>query len=136
MILDHAIDAYFPILDKIDEFIDGLEDRVFTDFDESAIQDIFRVKRLVLSLRRYLAPQREVFNVLSNRPTPLLPPSVQLYFRDVYDHMLRINDSLDAHRELLSGTMDSLPLAGLQPARPCDQGAVCDRDAELAVRRH
>jgi magnesium transporter len=106
MVLDHAIDAYFPILDQIDDFVDSVEDRVFTTFDQSVIQDIFRVKRLVLSLRRYLAPQREVFSTLTNRPTPLLPPDAQLYFRDVYDHMLRINDALDSARDLLSGTMD------------------------------
>ncbi len=107
MLLDNAIDAYFPILDRIDEFVDSVEDRVFTQFDQDVIQDIFHVKRMVLTLRRYLSPQREVFNVLTNRPSPLIPPPVQLYFRDIYDHMLRINDALDAARDLLSGTMDS-----------------------------
>ncbi len=71
------------------------------------MHDVFAVKRLVLSLRRFLAPQREVFNVLTNRPTPLLPPETQVYFRDVYDHVLRINDALETFRELLSNTMDS-----------------------------
>ena len=107
LLCDAAVDAYFPILDQLDEFIDGLESRVFARFDETALQDIFRVKRLVLSLRRFLAPQREIFNVLTNRPTPLLPAESQLYFRDVYDHVLRINDGLDTYRELLSGTLDS-----------------------------
>jgi magnesium transporter len=107
MILDNSVDAYFPILDQIDEFIDGLEDRVFAKSDDGALQDIFRVKRLVFSLRRYLAPQREVFNTLSNRPLRAIPPATQLYFRDIYDHMLRITDSLDNARELLSGTLDS-----------------------------
>jgi magnesium transporter len=107
MIADLSVDAFFPILDRVDEFIDGLETRVFERFDDSALQDIFAVKRLVLGLRRYLAPQREVFNVLSNRPSPLVPPESQLYFRDVYDHVLRINDALDAYRELLGNTLDS-----------------------------
>ena len=107
MIVDTAIDAYFPILDRIDEFIDGLEDRVFQNFDDAALHDIFAVKRMVLSMRRYLAPQREVFNVLTNRPSPLLTHESQLYFRDVYDHMLRINDTLENYRELLSSTLDS-----------------------------
>ncbi len=106
-LMDAAIDAYFPILDRVDEFLDSLEERVFATFDESSLRDIFAVKRLVLSLRRYLAPQREIFNVLSNRPSPLLSPELQLYFRDVYDHMLRINDSLDTYRDLLSSTMES-----------------------------
>ena len=106
-VMDVAVDAFFPILDRVDDFLDGLEERVFKSFDEAALRDIFAVKRLVLSLRRYLTPQREIFNVLSNRPSPLLSPDLQLYFRDVYDHMLRINDSLDTYRDLLASTMES-----------------------------
>ncbi|MEX2152829.1 MAG: magnesium transporter CorA family protein [Gemmatimonadaceae bacterium] len=106
-IMDSAIDAYFPLLDQIDEFIDGVESRVFQQFDQSALQDIFQVKRLVLSLRRHLSPQREVFNVLSNRPTALLAPDMQVYFRDIYDHNLRINESLETYRDLLGSTLDS-----------------------------
>jgi len=106
-VMDAAIDAYFPLLDQIDEFIDGLEQRVFASFDQSALRDIFSVKRLVLSLRRHLAPQREVFNVLTNRPSTLLSPESQIYFRDIYDHVLRINDSIETYRELLSSTLDS-----------------------------
>ena len=106
-ILDVAVDAFFPILDSLDEFLDDLEERVFASFDQAALRDIFSVKRLVLALRRHLAPQREVLNQLTNRPSALLPSAVQVYFRDVYDHVLRINDSLDTYRELLSSTLDS-----------------------------
>ncbi|MBV9880896.1 MAG: magnesium transporter CorA family protein, partial [Gemmatirosa sp.] len=106
-VLDSAIDAYFPILDCLDDFIDDLEERVFNRYDEKALRDIFSVKRLVLTLRRHLAPQREVLNQLTNRPSDLLPPAAQVYYRDVYDHVLRINDSLDTYRELLSSTLDS-----------------------------
>ena len=104
--LDAAVDAYFPVLDGIDEFVDELEQRVFGHFDERLLHEIFQVKRLVISLRRYLSPQREVLGQLANRPSPLLPPEAQLYFRDVYDHMLRITDSLDSYRDLLSSTLD------------------------------
>lgn len=106
-ILDETIDSFFPVMQQIDEFIDGLEERVFASFDESAMRDIFTVKRLVLSLRRYLQPSREVMNVLTNRPSSLLTPDAQIYFRDIYDHVLRINDALDTYRELLSSTMES-----------------------------
>lgn len=106
-IMDGAVDAFFPILDRIDEFIDGLEQRVFQQFDEASLRDIFAVKRVVLSLRRYLAPEREIFNVLTNRPSALLSRDVQLYYRDIYDHILRINDSLETYRDLLSSTMES-----------------------------
>jgi magnesium transporter len=105
--LDTAVDAYFPLLDQLDEFVDDMEQRVFGSFDEQLLQEIFKVKRLVISLRRYLAPQREVLSQLTMRPSRFLPPDAQLYFRDVYDHMLRITDSLDSYRDLLSSTLDS-----------------------------
>ena len=106
-IMDAAIDAYFPLLGQIDDFIDGVEERVFKKFDQNALDDIFHVKRVVLTLRRHLGPQREVFNVLSNRPTLLLAPDAQIYFRDIYDHNLRINESLETYRDLLGSTLDS-----------------------------
>jgi magnesium transporter len=106
-VMDAAIDAYFPLLDQIDEFVDSLEQRVFEQFDRESMRDIFAVKRTVLSLRRHLAPQRDIFNSLANRPTPVLSPESQLYFRDIHDHVLRINDSLDTYRDLLSSTLDS-----------------------------
>lgn len=107
MVCDNAVDAYFPVLDQLDEFVDGLEERVVAQFSEGTLQEILRAKRLVLTLRRYLVPQRDAFNVLSNRPSEILAPELQVYFRDVYDHVLRINDSLDSYRELLGGTLDA-----------------------------
>jgi magnesium transporter len=106
-IVDAAVNEYFPIIDQLDEFVDGLEDRVFTSFDQAALRDIFTVKRLVLSLRRHLAPERDVFSVLTNRPSALLSLDTQVYFRDIHDHILRINDGLETYRELLSNTLDS-----------------------------
>ena len=106
-IMDAAIDAYFPIVDQLDAFIDELEQRVFVRFDQTAVHEIFSLKRSILSMRRHLSPQREVFNILTNRPSALLSPETQIYFRDIYDHVLRLNDALDTYRELLSSTMDS-----------------------------
>jgi magnesium transporter len=106
-VLDLAVDAYFPVLDQLDEFVDDMEQRVFGHFDDQLLHEIFQVKRLVISLRRYLAPQRDVLSQLTNRPSRFLPPEAQLYYRDVYDHMLRITDALDSYRDLLSSTLDS-----------------------------
>lgn len=107
LVMDEAVDAYFPVLDGIDDFFDDVEPRVFTEFDETALHEIFQLKRLVLSLRRFLAPQREVFNVLANRPTQFLTIEEQRYFADVHDHVMRIYDGIDAARELSSNTLDS-----------------------------
>lgn len=107
LILDATVDAYFPVMDQLDEFVDGLESRVFVSFDREAIRDIFAVKRLVLQLKRHLAPMREVFNILQSRPIVHIAPDAQIYFRDVYDHVIRLNESLDTYRDLLSSTLDS-----------------------------
>jgi len=106
-IMDASTDAYFPVLDEVNDFIDTLEERVFERYDDEVLQDIFAVKRTVLSLRRHLAPQREVMNALTNRPQSLLTLEEQRYFRDVYDHVLRINDTLEQYRDLLSTVLDA-----------------------------
>jgi magnesium transporter len=106
-IMDASTDAYFPVLDEVNGFIDTLEERVFERYDDEVLQDIFAVKRTVLSLRRHLAPQREVMNALTNRPQTLLTLEEQRYFRDVYDHVLRINDALEQYRDLLSTVLDA-----------------------------
>lgn len=106
-IVDQAVDAYFPIIDKLDEFMDSLEERIFAQFDQNALREVFAVKRLVLNLRRHLAPERDALSVLTNRPSTLLTPDTQIYFRDIYDHVLRIYDSLETFRDLLSSTLDS-----------------------------
>ena len=106
-VLDASVDAFFPIVDHLDDFIDSIEERVFVNFDQAALHDIFSVKRLVLQLRRHLAPQREVFSFLTNRPSALIPPDVQLYYRDIYDHIIRLNEAIDTYRDLVSSVMDS-----------------------------
>jgi magnesium transporter len=106
-IVDQAVDAYFPIIDKLDEFMDSLEEKIYGTFDQDALREVFAVKRLVLTLRRHLAPERDALSVLTNRPSTMLTPDTQIYFRDIYDHVLRIYDSLETYRELLSSTMDS-----------------------------
>jgi magnesium transporter len=106
-IVDQAVDAYFPIIDQLDEFMDGLEEKIYGAFDQDALRDVFAVKRLVLTLRRHLAPERDALSVLTNRPSTLLTPDTQIYFRDIYDHVLRIYDSLETFRDLLSSTLDS-----------------------------
>jgi magnesium transporter len=106
-IVDQAVDAYFPIIDQLDEFMDSLEEKIFAQFDQNVLREVFAVKRLVLTLRRHLAPERDAMSILTNRPSSLLTPDTQIYFRDIYDHVLRIYDSLENFRDLLSSTQES-----------------------------
>jgi Mg2+ and Co2+ transporter CorA len=94
-------------IEEADEFMDSLEEKIFAQFDQGVLREVFAVKRLVLSLRRHLAPERDAMSILTNRPSTLLAPDTQIYFRDIYDHVLRIYDSLENFRDLLSSTQES-----------------------------
>jgi magnesium transporter len=106
-IIDQAVDAYFPLVELLNDLVDKLEDKLFAEFDEKLIHEIFRAKRAVFTFRRHIGPLREVLNILSNRPSGYIRPETQLYYRDVYDHTIRIVESLDTTRELLGGVLET-----------------------------
>ena len=105
--LDTVVDEYIPMVDQVDDLVDNLEERLFERYDEGAIKEIFAVKRLVVQLRRHLGPLREVLNVLTNRPHECIGNQAQLYFRDVYDHTIRIVESLESVRDLVATVLDT-----------------------------
>lgn len=106
-IIDQAVDAYFPVLESLNDLVDDLEERLFEDFDERLIQEIFKAKRTAFAFRRHVGPLREVLNVLTNRPSTYIRPETQLYYRDVYDHTIRIMESVDTTRDLLAGVLET-----------------------------
>jgi magnesium transporter len=106
-VIDQAVDACFPLVEQLNALVDGLEERLFRDFDELMIHEIFRAKRAAFSFRRFVAPLREVLNVLTNRPSAFIRPETQLYYRDVYDHTIRIVESVDTTRDLLAGVLET-----------------------------
>ncbi|MBI4408395.1 MAG: magnesium/cobalt transporter CorA [Gemmatimonadetes bacterium] len=107
MALDTLVDLYFPLLDEIDSFVDELEGEIFGGKTADVMERIFGLKRSLLALRRHLAPMREVMATLANRPNPFLKPETQVYFRDVYDHVVRQVESVEMYRDLLTGAMES-----------------------------
>lgn len=106
-ILDSLVDSYFPILDQIDDQLDDIEDDVFRKGARASAERIFHVKRALLVLRRIAAPLRDVFNTLTRRDQPLLSEHAITYLRDVHDHTLRIVDSIDTYRDILTGALDA-----------------------------
>jgi magnesium transporter len=103
---DAIVDGYFPVLDRIEDELDQLQDDVLDRPREWILQRVFRTKRELIELRRAITPAREVFNQLTNRELDLIRPEQVLYFRDVYDHLIRVTDELDTDRELVAGTLD------------------------------
>lgn len=106
-VLDAIVDGYFPVIDQLSDTLDDLEDAAIQHADRSVVERLFAVRRSLLLLRRAVSPEREVLNQLTSRDNPLIDPETLPYFRDVYDHLVRITDELDTHRELLSGALDA-----------------------------
>ncbi|HEX7495259.1 MAG TPA: CorA family divalent cation transporter [Candidatus Limnocylindrales bacterium] len=104
---DDVIDSYFPILDLLGDEIDDLEDRVVNRADRALLERLFELKRELILIRRVTAPEREMFNILSSREESAISPEHRLYFRDAYDHLIRLTDELDTYRELASATLET-----------------------------
>lgn len=103
---DVLVDEYFPVLDLIDAQLDRLEARAFNDPDRQLLAELFQLKRQLITLRRSLGPERDIFNVIVRRDFPYVRPQVHLYFLDVYDHLARLIDTIDTYRDMLSNAMD------------------------------
>jgi magnesium transporter len=104
---DDVIDAYFPILDRLGDEVDDLEDQVVARADRSLLERLFDLKRQLIQIRRVTSPQREMFNALSSREDRFITAETRLYFRDAYDHLIRLTDELDTYRELASATLEA-----------------------------
>jgi len=106
-IIDQAVDAYFPVVESLNDLVDHLEEKLFESFDEKLIHEIFKAKRSAFAFRRHIGPLREVLNVVTNRPSVYIRAETQLYYRDVYDHTIRIMESVDTTRDLLAGVLET-----------------------------
>lgn len=106
-ILDGLVDSYFPVLDEVDEQLDALENEVLGSPRKSTVEHIFRLKRALLLLRRSATPLRDVLNSLSRRDQEMLSEHEVTYLRDIYDHTLRIVDTIDIYRDILTGALDA-----------------------------
>jgi magnesium transporter len=111
-LIDSAVDQYLPALDRLGDWIDRLEDRVLTRPAPATLREIFRLKRVLLDFHRVATAMREAVNRLVRRddalPSGTRPADreLRLYYRDVYDHLVRIIDSVEVYRDLLTGSLD------------------------------
>jgi magnesium transporter len=105
-ILDAVVDSYFPVLDALDDYVERLEDTLFKKPTPHTLDRLFAAKRSLLQLRRVAAPQRDIMNLLMRHDAALISAPLRAYFRDIYDHLLRITEQIDTHRDLLAGALD------------------------------
>ncbi len=107
LLMDAIVDDYMPMLDEFADLLEEIEERIFEEFHTEALQEIFRIKKQLLFLRRAVAPLRDIFNILLRREQPIFSRETMVYFQDVYDHQLRVADTIDTLRELATATMEA-----------------------------
>jgi magnesium transporter len=105
-LVDAIVDGYFPVFDALEDEIDAIQDRVLGQPDKSTIQEVFRLRRELIRMRHIVAPSREVFAQLTSREFSLISSENVFFFRDVYDHLIRLHEELDLLRELVAGSIE------------------------------
>jgi magnesium transporter len=111
-ILDGIVDSYFPILEKVDDEISKLEEKVLKGANPEAMSELVSLKKDVLSMRRIVTPQRIVTGLLTRRELLCIKEDTLIYLRDIYDHLARIEDILESHRDSLTSALD-ISLSGI-----------------------
>jgi magnesium transporter len=106
-LIDSIVDDYMPLLDTLSDRMDDLEDQIFVEFQPEALEEIFRIKKDLLFMRRSVTPLRDVFNTLLRREQPIFSRETHVYFQDVFDHLIRVADTIDTLRDMLGATMDA-----------------------------
>jgi len=106
-IVDNLVAAYMPAVEKIDSAIDQIEDQVFDRPSPRTLEKLFALKRVLLAMRRILLPQREVLNKLARDDYKVIDPRDRIFFRDIYDHLVRLHDINESLRDLVGGALDT-----------------------------
>ena len=106
LVVDNIVDSLFPVLDKLDDRTDSIEDAIIDDPSPESLSEIQRMKGDIVDLRKILGAQRDVFQSLSTHALGEHEEEMRVYFRDVYDHIVRQYETVDSLRDLLSGATD------------------------------
>lgn len=106
-LIDELVTDTMPVVEEIDEMIDGIEDQVFGEPTASTLQQIFTVKRGLLRLRRIIGPQREVLNKLARGDYAVVEADDRVFFRDIYDHLVRLHEVTESLRDLVGSALDT-----------------------------
>lgn len=108
-ILDQVVDFYSPVLDDFDDRIDKLEDDIFTlrRPNNQILSEIMDLKRSVLRLRRISGKQMDILHRMSRGEFALIPEDMRPFYRDVYDHLVRVVDLAESYRDLISGSLEA-----------------------------
>jgi magnesium transporter len=105
-LMDAIVDHYFVILEEFGEDFETLDRELIDKPDSKTLQDIYLLKRQMVTARRSVWPLREVVNVLERSETPLLRQETHVYLRDLYDHTIQVIEAVETMRDILAGMLD------------------------------
>jgi magnesium transporter len=107
-LMDYIVDQYFPVVDTLEDEVEALEEALFANtFNRETTERIYKLKRDLLDVKRCVSPLVDICNRLVRYDLELIPEASRLYFRDVYDHVIRINEMVDINRELLTSALEA-----------------------------
>ncbi|RJQ32393.1 MAG: magnesium and cobalt transport protein CorA [Actinobacteria bacterium] len=104
--LDRMTDEYFPLMDRLSAEADILEDKIFEDPRTEYLKDLFAIKHKLLDIRKIVSPQRDMISQLTRFEAKFIKPGNLAFFRDIFDHLLRVIDLADSTRDIVTGAMD------------------------------
>jgi magnesium transporter len=107
VIIDDVVDNYTPILDRLDDAIDTMEEQVFQKPSQETMVHILQLKQNIMTIRRVAVYQREMLNRLSRGEFDLITADEMIYYRNVYDHLVRMTDLADSYRDMVSSLLDA-----------------------------
>lgn len=106
LVTDAAVDTYFPVVDALTDRLETLEDDIMEGRDEAVLSAIATLKKQTLGVRRLITPLRDIFMVQMRGPGSQFGVKTFAYFQDVLDHLMRVTDAIDIHRDVLASAID------------------------------
>lgn len=106
-IIDSLVDSYFPIIDDFDDMVDDMTDELFQDPSNDTLKKIFGLKNEIMYLRRTIGPQADIMSVISRGDFPHISQTNTVYFRNIYDNLVRLNDIVGTSRDIVTGAMEA-----------------------------
>jgi len=105
-LLDNIVDNYFLVLEKIGDSMEFLEEELFTNPNEKTLKTIHQLKREMILLKKAVWPTRDLISNLYRTENELITNSTHLYIKDLYDHVIQINESTDIYRDMLTSNQE------------------------------
>jgi len=106
-LVDRVVDNYFSVADRVEDHIENLEEEILMNIQKSHLNEIIRLRREILWLKKGLGPQRDVISMLHKRNLALIDDELQQYFGDIYENMVKISETFETFRDLIGNLREA-----------------------------